>query len=156
MIPRDEGAIAVDTASDLFHTVTTTAANEADVEHIADLLRSKEHQVWADSDCLGAASKVRRQAVQWNIARRHRSIARMPEGRADKQARRPEHNTASIRVRVGHPFRVINRQFGLTTVRFKGLAKNTTYVETLFTLTSIWMARKKLIAIMREVHANPA
>jgi len=44
--------IAVDADSGLVHTVTTTAANEADVEQIADLLHGKEKHVWADSgDC---------------------------------------------------------------------------------------------------------
>jgi IS5 family transposase len=31
------------------HTVSTTPANEADVEQVADLLHGKEEQVWADS-----------------------------------------------------------------------------------------------------------
>lgn len=41
--------IGVDADSGLVHTVTTTAANEADVEQVADLLHGKEKQVWADS-----------------------------------------------------------------------------------------------------------
>ena len=41
--------IGVDADSGLVHTVTTTAANEADVEQVADLLHGKEEQVWADS-----------------------------------------------------------------------------------------------------------
>ena len=41
--------IAVDADSGLVHTVTTTAANEADVEQIADLSHGKERHVWADS-----------------------------------------------------------------------------------------------------------
>ena len=40
--------IGVDADSGLVHTVTTTPANEADVEQIADLLHGKEKQVWAD------------------------------------------------------------------------------------------------------------
>jgi IS5 family transposase len=148
--------IAVDAASGLVHTVTTTAANEADVEQIADLLHGKEKQVWADSGYLGSASRVGRKDVQWNIARRPSSVARMPEGRAKKQARRQEHNKASIRAKVEHPFRVIKRQFGLTKVRFKGLAKNTAHVVTLFALSNLWMARKKLMAMMGEVRAKPA
>ncbi len=37
--------IAVDADSGLVHTVTTTAANESDVEQIADLLHGKEQHV---------------------------------------------------------------------------------------------------------------
>ncbi|MEY3664419.1 MAG: hypothetical protein RLZZ153_601, partial [Pseudomonadota bacterium] len=39
------------------HTVTTTAANEADVEQIADLLHGKEEQVWADSGLVRTDTK---------------------------------------------------------------------------------------------------
>jgi transposase, IS5 family len=41
--------IGLDADSRLVHTVTITAANEADVEQVADLLHGKEEQVWADS-----------------------------------------------------------------------------------------------------------
>jgi IS5 family transposase len=57
---------------------------------------------------------------------------------------------------VEHPFRVIKRQFGLAKVRFKGLAKNTAHVITLFALSNLWMARKKLIAMMGQVRPQAA
>ena len=41
--------IAVDADSGRVHTVTTTPANEADIEQIAELLRRKGRHVWADS-----------------------------------------------------------------------------------------------------------
>lgn len=148
--------IAVDAQSGLVHTVTTTPANEADVEQIADLLHGKEEQVWADSGYRGAAKRVQRDELQWNIAGRPSDIAKMPEGRAKTRIQKEEHRKASIRAKVEHPFRVIKRQFGLTKVRFKGLVKNTAHVVTLFALSNLWMARKKLIAMMGEVRAKPA
>jgi len=48
---------------------------------------------------------------------------------------------------VEHPFRVIKRQFGLIKVRFRGLAKNTAHVITLFALSNLWMARRRLLAM---------
>jgi len=48
---------------------------------------------------------------------------------------------------VKHPFRVIKRQFGLLKVRFRGLAKNTVHVTTLFALSNLWMARRRLLAL---------
>jgi len=146
--------IAVDADSGLVHTVTTTAANEADVEQIADLLHGKEEQVWADSGYRGAAKRVQRDELQWHIAGRPSDIAKMPEGRAKARIQREEHRKASIRAKVEHPFRVIKRQFGLTKVRFKGLAKNTAHVITLFALSNLWMARKKLMAMMGDVRAK--
>jgi len=55
---------------------------------------------------------------------------------------------ASIRAKVEHPFRVIKRQFGFTKVRYRGLAKNTAQLKTLFALSNLWMARRRLMAVM--------
>jgi IS5 family transposase len=148
--------IAVDAESGLVHTVTTTAANESDVGQIADLLHGKEEQVWADSGYRGAAKRVARDDLQWHIAARPSDIAKLPDGRVKERVQKQEHRKASVRAKVEHPFRVIKRQFGLTKVRFKGLAKNTAHVVTLFALSNLWMARKKLMALMGEVRAKPA
>jgi IS5 family transposase len=40
---------------------------------------------------------------------------------------------------------VIKRQFGHVKVRYRGLAKNTAQVTTLFALSNLWMVRKKLV-----------
>jgi IS5 family transposase len=40
---------------------------------------------------------------------------------------------------------VIKRQFGYTKVRYRGLAKNTAQLITLFALSNIWMARRVLV-----------
>jgi IS5 family transposase len=148
--------IGVDADSGLVHTVTTTAANESDVEQVADLLHGKEEQVWADSGYRGAPSRVDREDLQWNIAARPSDIAKMPEGRAKKRVQKQEHRKASIRAKVEHPFRVVKRQFGLVKVRFRGLAKNTAHVVTLFALSNLWMARKQLMAMMGVVRPKAA
>ena len=62
-----------------------------------------------------------------------------------------EHLVAKVRARVEHPFRVIKRQFGYTKVRYRGLAKNGAQVATLFALSNLWMARKRLLAIAGKV-----
>jgi len=124
--------IGVDADSGLVHTVTTTAANEADVEQVADLLHGKEKHVWADSGYRGAPTRVNRENLQWHIAARPSDIAKLPEGRTKAKVKKTERSKASIRAKVEHPFRVIKRQFGLAKVRFRGLAKNTAHVVTLF------------------------
>ena len=139
--------IAVDADSGLVHTVTTTPANESDVEQIADLLHGKEQQVWADSGYRGAQARVEREGLQWHIAARPSDIAKMPEGRQKVATQKREHRKASVRAKVEHPFRVIKRQFGLMKVRFRGLSKNTAQVVTLFALSNLWMARRQLMAM---------
>ena len=52
---------------------------------------------------------------------------------------------ASIRAKVEHPFRVLKRQFGYAKVRYRGLAKNTAQIVTLFALGNLWMARRRLM-----------
>ncbi len=148
--------IAVDADSGLVHTVTTTAANESDVNQVADLLHGKEKEVWADSGYRGANKRVRREDLQWHIAARPSDIARMPEGRAKTRVQKQEHEKASVRAKVEHPFRVIKRQFGLAKVRFKGLAKNAAHVVTLFALSNLWMVRHQLIKMMGVVRPKTA
>ncbi len=51
---------------------------------------------------------------------------------------------ARVRAKFEHPFRVIKRQFADVKVRYRGLAKNTAQMKTLFSLSNLWMAREKL------------
>jgi IS5 family transposase len=51
---------------------------------------------------------------------------------------------------------VIKRQFGLVKVRFRGLAKNTAHVVTVFALSNLWMARKQLMAMTGVVRPKAA
>ena len=146
--------IGVDADSGLVHTVTTTAANEADVTQVADLLHGKEESVYADSGYRGAPARVGREDLNWHIAARPCDIAKMPEGKAKARVRKEEHRKASVRAKVEHPFRVIKRQFGLVKVRFRGLRKNTAHLLTLFALSNLWMARRSLLAMMGGVRPN--
>jgi IS5 family transposase len=56
-----------------------------------------------------------------------------------------EKHKASVRAKVGHPFRVIKRQFGYAKVRYRGLMKNAAQLTTLFALSNLWMARHRLL-----------
>ena len=58
---------------------------------------------------------------------------------------------SSVRAIVEHPFRVVKRQFGFVKVRYRGLAKNTGQIVTLFALANLWMARKRLLPLLGEV-----
>jgi len=58
------------------------------------------------------------------------------------------------RARVEHPFRVIKRQFGHVKVRYRGLAKNTAQLYTLFALSNLWMVRGQLLPAKGCVRAK--
>ena len=69
-----------------------------------------------------------------------------------RRARRKiEKAKAQVRAKVEHPFRVIKRQFGYVKTRFRGLAKNTAQLVTLFALSNLWMARRHLLTNAGEV-----
>ena len=46
---------------------------------------------------------------------------------------------------------LIQRQFGFTKVRYRGLKKNTGQIVTLFALANLWLARKRLLPLVGEV-----
>lgn len=62
-------------------------------------------------------------------------------------AERVEKMKTSISVKVEHPFRVIKRQFGFNMVRYRSLTKNTAQIVTLFALSNLWMARRRLMEV---------
>jgi IS5 family transposase len=148
--------IGVDTDSGLVHTVVTSAANEADVTMVSELLHGKESQVHADAGYIGADKRVGRNKLKWEIAQKRGKIKAIAEGEEKQQVQAAEKAKASVRARVEHPFRVIKRQFGFVKVRFRGLAKNTAQVLTLFALSNLWMARKQLMGVTGKMRPKYA
>ncbi len=140
--------IGVDAESGLVHTVTTTAANAADVTLVEDLLHGKEKVVHADAGYIGADKRVNSKRIERHIAEKRGKITAMRASLWKRAVEEVESLKARIRARVEHPFRVIKRQFGFMKVRFKGLAKNTVQVLTLFALANLWMARKQLLTMI--------
>lgn len=138
--------IGVDAASGLVHTVVGTAANEADINVAGALLHGQEEAAFGDAGYQGVHKREEAQGPTWHVAMRPGKRRRLnPFIEADFVAERAEKMKASIRAKVEHPFRVIKRQFGFVKVRYRGLAKNTAQLVTLFTLSNLWMARRRLM-----------
>ena len=91
--------------------------------------------VFADAGYQGAAKRPEATGVQWHVAMRpgkRRALDKTsPCGHLLDKA---EKMKASVRAKVEYPFGVIKCQFGFTKVRYKGLAKNTAQLITLFAL----------------------
>ncbi len=145
--------VGVDSQSGLVHSLRGTAANVNDVVPANSLLHGKERVVFADAGYQGANKRPdAKPGVTWHVARRPSS--RKPfekEGRLGRLIDEIEHLKASVRAKVEHVFRVVKRQFGYTKVRYRGLAKNEAQLHTLFALTNLWMARKKLLILDGQV-----
>lgn len=140
--------IGVDADSGLVHAVVGTAANVNDVTQAGQLVHGEEADVFADAGYQGVAKRKETQGIKarWHVAMRpgkRRALNKTsPMGAV---LDRIEHLKASVRAKVEHPFRVIKRQFGHVKVRYKGLAKNTAQLHTLFALSNLWMARRRLL-----------
>lgn len=144
--------IGVDADSGLVHSVVGTAANVNDVTQAHALLHGNETDVFADAGYQGVEKREETQGidVDWHVAMRpgKRKVLdkSTPMGAIMDKL---EKTKASIRAKVEHPFRVIKRQFGHVKVRYRGLAKNTAQLHTLFALSNLWMVRRALLQEMR-------
>lgn len=139
--------IGVDEESGLVHHVECTAANVADVSQVHKLLHGREEVVYGDSGYTGADKReaLRNTTAGFRIAEKPSKLRALKHVRERRHAERWERFKASVRAKVEHPFRVIKRQFGYAKVRYRGLAKNTAQVLTLFALSNLWMARRRLL-----------
>jgi IS5 family transposase len=129
------------------HTVRSTAGNVNDVVAANSLLHGEETDAFGDAGYQGASKRPDAKAeVAWHIAMRPgRRKALDPSSPLAAMIDKSQQILAGIRAKVEHPFRVIKRQFGFTKVRYRGLKKNAAQVQTLFALSNLWMARRKLM-----------
>ena len=140
--------IGVDAESGLTHTVVTTAANVNDVTQAHALLHGDETDVFGDAGYQGVEKREENagKTVTWHVALKPSKRKALPETPLGELLEKIEHAKASIRARVEHPFRVIKRQFGFLKTRYRGLAKNTAQIVTLFALANLFQARHRLLA----------
>ncbi|MDZ7888076.1 MAG: IS5 family transposase [Pseudomonas sp.] len=146
--------IGVDEQSGLVHSVVGTAANVADVTQVDKLLHGEESVVCADAGYTGVEKRAEHAGrdVIWQVAARRSTYKKYGKrSLLYRTKRRIEKAKAQTRAKVEHPFRVIKRQFGYVKVRFRGLAKNTAQLITLFALSNLWMARRHLLMNTGEV-----
>ncbi|WP_248915671.1 IS5 family transposase [Pseudomonas moorei] len=146
--------IGVDEELGLVHSVVGTAANVADVTQVDKLLHGDENVVCADAGYTGVEKRPEHEGRQvlWQIAARRSTYQKLGQRSILYKAKRKiEKAKAQVRAKVEHPFRVIKRQFGHVKTRFRGLAKNTAQLVTLFALSNLWMARRHLLTNAGEV-----
>ena len=146
--------IGVDADSGLVHSVVGTAANVSDISQVDQLLHGEETMVGADAGYTGIEKRPEHEGRQvvWQVAARRSTYKKLDKDSAlYKATRKIEKAKAQIRSKVEHPFRVIKRQFGYVKTRFRGLAKNTAQLVTLFALSNLWMARRHLLTNTGEV-----
>ena len=142
--------IGVDVASGVVHTVTGTAANEADINQMAAVLHGREEAVFADAGYTGADKRPEHadREVWWNIAVKRSIIKALPE-RLREWAQGVETALSRVRAWVEHPFHVVKNLFRHKKLRYRGLVKNTAQLHTLFALANLVIVKKALLAQAR-------
>ncbi len=136
--------IGADTAHGLVHTVHGTAAKVPDVKMTDDLLHGEEREVFGDkgytTNSRTLSAPRSKGGPLWCFPYKKAAGAELPAWKQEINRR-----LSQLRARVEHPFRVVKRQFGFTKVRYRGLAKNTTQLKTLFALSNLYMVRRQLM-----------
>ncbi len=140
--------IGVDAASGLTHTVIGTAANVSDVTQAQSLLHGEETDAFGDAGYQGVEKREENLEVPvtWHIAMKRSVRKALPKDAEGERLEWFEQAKASIRSKVEHPFHVVKNLFRHHKTRYRGLAKNTAHLLTLFGLANLVLARRWLLA----------
>src|SRR6185437_17032598 len=130
------------------HTVTGTAANEADINQTPSLLHGQEEVVFADAGYTGADKRpeLEDRDVDWNIAVKRSIIKALPKALRE-WAEPVERALSQVRAVVEHPFHMLKNRFHHKKLRYRGLHKNTAQLHTLFTLANLVIVKKALLPL---------
>jgi IS5 family transposase len=125
----------------LVHSIATTNAAAADIQQLPELVHGEERALygdrayWSETDrqacrAVGIAYRVNRRGSKYHaVSDRWRAINR---------------SRSRVRARGEHIFRVVKQLWGFHKVRYRGLAKNTAQVFTIFALANLYLARRRL------------
>lgn len=142
--------VGADAESGLIHTVIGTPANVADVKCASELLHGGEKTGYGDAGYTGVEKRQEQtgqgQEITWEVALKRGKLKAMAEGEIKDLTQQLERLKARVRAKVEHGFHVIKNLFGYRKVRYRGMAKNTAQLHTLFALANLVLAKNKLLA----------
>ena len=140
--------VGVDLGSGLVHTVVGTAANVADVAQAHALLHGEEKAGFGDAGYQGVQRRAevasRFGHVRWFVAAKRGKVKAMAEGKLKEMTLAFEKAKAQLRAYVEHPFHVVKNLFKYRKARYRGLAKNTAQLHTLFALANLVLVQRTL------------
>ena len=138
--------IGADADSGLVHTVRGTSGNVHDVLEGNSLLHGQEVDAYGDAGYQGIHKRPDANSrVTWHVAMRPGKRKSLPGTPLGDLLERIEHAKASIRAKVEHPFHVVKNLFGHRKTRYRGLAKNTAQLFSLFGFANLVLARRWLL-----------
>lgn len=112
------------------------------------LLHGDETDVFGDAGYQGVDKREENLdvPVTWHVAMRPSQRKALPRTLGGEMMDWIEHAKASIRAKVEHPFHVVKNLFRHRKTRYRGLAKNTAHLLTLFGFANLVLARRWLLA----------
>jgi transposase, IS5 family len=131
-----KGHIGVDEESGLVHTLEATSANVHDIKMAEKLLHGDEKTARGDSGYVGLEKReemrTRLPNVECIMARKPGTVRRMEDGPEKERILSEEHDKASIRAKVEHPFHIVKVTFKYRKARYRGIEKNLARLYLLF------------------------
>jgi IS5 family transposase len=108
------------------------------------------HILFADAGYTGADKRpeLEDRDISWNIAMKRSIIKALPKALRG-WAEPVERALPQVRAWAGRPFHAVKNQFGHKKLRYRGLAKNTAQLHTLFALANLAIVKKPLLAPTR-------
>ena len=138
--------IGADAKTGLVHSAVVTSANVHDKHPLPDLLHGAEKRVYGDRGYQGCTALIKAAAPEAKDFTNRR--VRKPDG--EDEAERLRNRTKSrTRARVEHPFLVLKRLWGFAKVRYRGLAKNANRAFTALAMVNLYMAARRVPAVVR-------
>jgi IS5 family transposase len=137
--------VGVDAASGLVRTVIGMASNVADVTQAHALLHGDESAALGDAGYQGVEKRPENigKLVTWHVAMKRSKRKALPNNKLWRLTEKLEHLNASVRAKVEHPFHVVKNLFRHRKTRYRGLAKNTAQLFTLFAFANLVLAGRR-------------
>jgi IS5 family transposase len=139
--------VGVDACSGYVHSLETTAANVHDITVAVKLIRESDKVVYGDAGYLGLEKReeitgsAHLSGIEYRVNRRVGSIQKVPAGFVNWE-KQIERSKSSVRSKVEHPFLILKRFFGFAKTVYRGLAKNTHRLHTLFASANLLMCAR--------------
>jgi IS5 family transposase len=128
----------------LVHTLVTTHAGASELKQLPKLLHGQERELYGDQAYWSEMHRVAAQehGVRYRVNRRPPNSSRP----LTEYQRKLNRLRSATRARGEHAFHVVKRLWGFTKVRYRGLAKNTARLFTMFALANLYLVRRRLLA----------
>ena len=121
----------------------------ADIAPTHALLHGQEKVACADAGYTGIEKRTEIAAgcpsLEWHVAAKRGKVKATAEGLVKELTVKLERLKAQVRARVEHPFHILKNLFRHRKTRYRGLAKNTAQLHSLFALANLFIARRSLL-----------